>query len=103
MISLTSKCYYAEDEKSRAKFSCKGVSKKQNPMSRERYLEALNGSLDKAQNTGFRLLGSGIVTYTQSKSGLSAYYDKRVVALRRNSYRTAKVRPTFVDVYNLSL
>ena len=33
MISLTSKCYYVEDEKSKAKFSCKGVSKKQNPMS----------------------------------------------------------------------
>ena len=80
MISLTSKCYYAEDEKSRTKFSCKGVSKKQNPMSWERYLEALNGSIDKAQNTGFRLLGSGIVTYTQSKLGLSTYYDKRVVA-----------------------
>ena len=27
MISLTSKCNYAEDEKSRTKFSCKGVSK----------------------------------------------------------------------------
>ena len=80
MISLTSKCYYAEDEKSRTKFSHKGLSKKQNPMSWERYLEALNGSIDKAQNTGFRLLGSGIVTYTQSKLGLSAYYDKRVVA-----------------------
>ena len=80
MISLTSKCYYAEDEKSRTKFSCKGVSKKQNPMSWERYIEALSGSIDKAQNAGFRLLGSGIVTYTQSKLGLSAYYDKRVVA-----------------------
>ena len=49
-------------------------------MSWERYLEALNSSSDKAQNTGFRLLGSGIVTYTQSKLGLNPYYDKRVVA-----------------------
>ena len=50
-------------------------------MSWERYLEALNVSIDKAQNTGFRLFGSGIVTYTQPKLGLSAYYDKPVVAL----------------------
>ena len=50
-------------------------------MSWERYLEALNGSIDKAQNTGFKLLGSGIVNYTQSRLGLSAYYNKGVVAL----------------------
>ena len=58
MITLTSKCYYAEDDKSRAKFSCKGISEKQNLMSWERYLEALNRSIDKAQNTGFRLIVS---------------------------------------------
>ena len=87
MIALTSNCYYADtygsvygqDDKSRAKFSCKGVSRKQNPMFWERYLEALNGSINKAQNTGSRLLGSGIVTYIQSKLGLSAYYDKQAV------------------------
>ena len=87
MIALTSKCYYADtyglvygqDDKSRAKFSCNGVSRKQNPMFWERYLEALNGSINKAQNTGFRLLGSGIVTYIQPKLDLSAYYDKQVV------------------------
>ena len=37
MIALTSKCYYAEDNKSRSfakpKISCKGVMKKQNSMS----------------------------------------------------------------------
>ena len=67
MISLMSKCYYAENAKSKPKFSCKGISKKQNPMSWERYLEALNGSIDRANNTGFQLDGSGIVTYNQSK------------------------------------
>ena len=51
--SIMSKCYYAEDAKLKPKFSCKGVSKKQNPMSWERYLEALNGSIDRASNTGF--------------------------------------------------
>ena len=28
MITLMSKCYYAEDDKSRAKLSCKGIGKK---------------------------------------------------------------------------
>ncbi len=80
MIALTSKCYYAEDTAMKAKFSCKGVSKRQNNMSWNRYYEALNGVKDKAQNTGFRVHNNQIVTYTQDKLGLSAYYDKRIVA-----------------------
>ena len=88
MIALSSKCYYTKDENLKstlaeapmAKFSCKHISKKQNSMSWERHQEALHGSLDKAQNTGFRLLGEGIMTYTQEKIGLSAYYDKQIIA-----------------------
>ena len=49
-------------------------------MSSERYLEALNGSIDRASNTGFQILDSGIVTYAQSKLGLSTYYNKRIVS-----------------------
>ena len=79
MIALTSKCYCAEDYTENVKFSCKGISKKQCPMSWERYLEALNESINRASNTGFRLFGSGIVTYTQEKLCLSTYYNKRVV------------------------
>ena len=82
MIALTSKCYYAEDEKMKSKISCKGVSKERkerNELTWNGYLEALSGSLDKAINTGFRISRNGVVTYTQKKSGLSAYY-KRVVA-----------------------
>ena len=43
MIALTSKCYFAdnEDGSSKAKFSCKGVSRRQNKMSWERYKNAL--------------------------------------------------------------
>ena len=80
MIALTSKCYYAEDEKMKSKISCKGVSKERNEMTWNGYLEALSRSLDKAINTGFRISRNGVVTYTQKKLGLSAYYDKRVVA-----------------------
>ena len=78
MIALTSKCYYADNGGSNKKFSCKGVSRRQNEMNWERYRKALFGSLDKARNIGFRKRDNHIVTYEQSKLGLSAYYDKRI-------------------------
>ena len=81
MIALTSKCYFADngDSGTKVKFSCKGVSRRQNEMNWERYRKALFGSLDKARNIGFRKRDNHIVTYEQSKLGLSAYYDKRIV------------------------
>ena len=81
MIALTSKCYFADNGKDEGvkKFSCKGVSRRQNEMNWERYRKALFGSLDKARNIGFRKRDNHIVTYEQSKLGLSAYYDKRIV------------------------
>ena len=85
MIALTSKCYFADNGESGAsqesipKFSCKGVSRRQNKMSWERYKNALFGALDKVTNIGFRKKENHIVTYEQTKLGLSAYYDKRVV------------------------
>ena len=96
MIALTSKCYFADSGGEAGaklgggagaklggegvkKFSCKGVSRRQNKMNWERYKNALFGSLDKARNIGFRKRNNHIVTYEQSKLGLSAYYDKRIV------------------------
>ena len=81
MIALTSKCYFADSggDEGIKKFSCKGVSRRQNKMNWERYRKALFGSLDKARNIGFRKHDNHIVTYEQSKLGLSAYYDKRIV------------------------
>ena len=81
MIALTSKCYFADNGKDEGvkKFSCKGVNRRQNKMNWERYKNALFGSLDKARNIGFRKRDNHIVTYEQSKLGLSAYYDKRIV------------------------
>ena len=85
MIALTSKCYFADNGESGAsqesipKFSCKGVSRRQNKMNWERYRNALFGALDKVTNVGFRKKENHIVTYEQTKLGLSAYYDKRVV------------------------
>ena len=90
MIALTSKCYFADNGDSEAgasqngvggipKFSCKGVSRRQNKMSWERYKNALFGALDKVTNIGFRRKENHIVTYEQTKLGLSAYYDKSIV------------------------
>ena len=80
MIALTSKCYYADNGKeSIPKFSCKDVSRRQNEMNWERYKNALFRSIDKVTNIGFRKKENHIVTYEQSKLGLSAYYDKRIV------------------------
>ena len=76
MITLTSKCYYADggvDADTEAKISCKGVT------TWERFRNALEGSIDRASNKGFRLKGQSIVSYQQDKLGLSAYYDKRIV------------------------
>ena len=44
-----------------------------------RYMNVLQGCLDKAQNRGFRIHNHGVVTYEQNKLGLSGYYDKRYV------------------------
>ena len=80
MVALTAKCYLAQSKTGVEKFSCKGVSKKQNDMSFERYKDCLNHiGVDKAKNTGFRVHDQGVVTYEQNKLGLSAYYDKRYV------------------------
>ena len=80
MIALTSKCYFADNaEESIPKFSCKGVSRRQNEMSWGRHRNVLFGVLDKVTNIGFRKKENHIVTYEQTKLGLSAYYDKRVV------------------------
>ena len=80
MITLMSKCYCTDcGPDTEAKFSCKGISNSQNEMTWEHYRDALEGSIDKASNKGFRLKGQSIVSYQQDKLGLSAYYDKRII------------------------
>ena len=100
MIALTSKCYFADNGASQAgaklretipKFSCKAVSRRQNKMSWERYKNALFGALDKVTNISFRKKENHIVAYEQSKLGLSAYYDKRVV--HEDGIHTSCLRP----------
>jgi len=80
MIALCSKCYFIEEvEGEKNKFSTKGMSKKQNEITWQRFKAALEGSKDMATNRGFRMRTDRMVTYEQKKLGLSAYYDKRWV------------------------
>ena len=79
MIALCSKCYYIDDRGDKKKLSAKGMSKKQNDITWQRFKAALEGSKDMATNRGFRMRDGNIVTYEQEKLGLSAYYDKRWV------------------------
>jgi len=61
------------------KLSTKGVSKKQNEITWQRFKAALEGSKDMATNRGLRMRDGQMVTYEQQKLGLIAYYDKRWV------------------------
>ena len=92
-VWLTAKCYLVQNETpNENKYSCKGVSKKNNDLHFQRYKDVLDvflktrrdseleeKDIDKAKNVDFRVYGQGIVTYEQNKLGLSAYYDKRYV------------------------
>jgi len=55
------------------------MSARLNSLTWGRYKAALEGSIDRAENSGFRLRNGRMTTYNQEKLGLSAYYDKRRV------------------------
>ena len=80
MIALCPKCYYVEDaDGEKKKLSTKGMSKKQNEITWQRFKAALEGSKDMATNRGFRMRDGRMVTYEQKRLGLSVFYDKRWV------------------------
>ena len=80
MIALCSKYYFIDEpEGEKKKFSTKGMSKKQNEITWQRFKAALEGSKDIATNRGFRMRDGQMVTYEQQKLGLSDHYDKRWV------------------------
>jgi hypothetical protein len=73
---------YLEDdeEEKKDKYSCKGIQKRQNEISKDRFHGVLfNDVKDKCVNKGFRVINNEMITYIQQKKGLSYYYDKRVV------------------------
>ena len=78
MIALCSKCYIAMGLET--KTSAKGVKKGQNQLVWDQYFKALSLEEDEEiTNVGIRKGTDGMITYAQKKTGLSGYYDKRLV------------------------
>jgi hypothetical protein len=79
IYALCSKLYFVEGDNYN-KYSCKGIQKNQNEISKDRFHNVLfNDVKDVCTNKGFRVINNEMVTYIQHKKGLSYYYDKRVV------------------------
>ena len=77
IIALASKMYYCFGDKD--KFSAKGLNKQQNEITKQNYLDALQG--DNSQefiNKGFRVRNNEMNTYTLTKRGLKLFNDKRL-------------------------
>ena len=75
MSSKTYYCFGAYD-----KFSCKGVNKKTNDITREKYLNVLLTKQSSAgMNKGFRVVNNRMYTYEQVRDGFSYFYPKRKV------------------------
>ena len=61
------------------KFSSKGINKKQNEITKQKYLNALNGnSAQEFVNSGFRLKENQMNTYCLTKTGMKLFNDKRL-------------------------
>ena len=75
LCSKTSICFGVED-----KFSCKGVDRKTNQITKDKYMDVLltkqSGS---GTNRGFRSIENQVYTYLQERAGFSYIYPKRNV------------------------
>ena len=74
------KTYFCEGKSK--KQVCKGVSIRQNPLTFEKYFQALDSTQPlSVVNRGFITRKHNVLTYHQEKRGLSPFYCKRVVHL----------------------
>ena len=77
IIALSAKMYYSFNEKTN-KFSSKGINKHQNDITKERYMTALgNDPSQTFLNKGFRVLNNRMTSYSQLKTGMKLFNDKR--------------------------
>ena len=80
MVALNSKtyCCWGEGEASDSKYSSKGLSKRTNNFTREHFLSVLNcGRAVSGTNKGFVVRDNEMLTYSQVRTGLTAFYAKR--------------------------
>ena len=66
----------SEQDSEKKKFSAKGMSKRQNNITWQHFKAALNGSTDRAKNSGFGMVNGWMATSEQQKVGLSDCYEK---------------------------
>ena len=78
-VGLNSKTYYCWGEE-KDKYSCKGISKKNNTIKKDTYLRVLKTQeSESGENRGFRVLKNRVLTYAQFRVGFSYFYPKRCV------------------------
>ena len=78
-VGLNSKTYYCWGEE-KDKYSCKGISKRGNNITKDTYLRVLKtGEPRSGENRGFRVLKNRVLTYAQFRVGFSYFYPKRKV------------------------
>lgn len=86
IISLNSKTYFcweeetSEDTDLTVKYRSKGLSRKQNKLTRDQFMSVLSSKNSvSGENRGFCKKDNQIFTYSQQRSGLSYMYAKRLV------------------------
>ena len=78
-VGLNSKTYYCWEEE-KDKYSCKGISKRGNTITKDTYLRVLKTQESQSgENRGFRVLNNRVLTYAQFRVGFSYFYPKRKV------------------------
>lgn len=102
-LAPSAKCYYTGNKLDDGSFetvktSAKGVNKKQNELTESMYREAAFGTVGDdgnrkfvfhdVKNSGFRMVGSSMISYPQTKHGLSPIYIKREVLPNMYSTKT---------------
>lgn len=78
IVGLCSKTYYCFGDND--KLSCKGLSKRQNNLQKDTYLNVLKTRESGCGiNRGFQVKDNSVFTYSQHRAGLSFFYPKRLV------------------------
>ena len=78
IVALCSKTYYCFGAKD--KFSCKGINKRTNDITKEMYMNVLKTKeAGSGINRGFRSMDNRVYTYLQERTGFSYFYSKRKV------------------------
>jgi hypothetical protein len=91
MIALCSKTYYCFGKED--KFSCKGINKRTNQITKEKYMDVLlSKKSGSGTSRGFRSIDNQVYTYLQERAGFSYFYPSLP---SRNSSRSCYTRQSF--------